>query len=193
MAAGPGSIAASSIRFPARFPGNEREVSITGEVYFEIVKNDKAPFRVQIAGKAVVDVLGTSFNVNAYEPEVQISTTLLEGTVKMSDIDQQAAMLKPGQQAVLGDRQMKLLNKVNTDQVMAWKNGVFNFDGITLESFMKEVGRWYDVEVVISKGTPNIEFQGEMSRDISLKDLTSSLEKFGVHYRMEGKKMIILP
>lgn len=185
--------AASSIRFPTRFTGNTREVSITGEVYFEIVKNDKAPFRVQIAGKALVDVLGTSFNVNAYEPDEQISTTLLEGSVKMSNNDQQAAVLKPGQQAVLGDRQIKLLNNVNTDQVMAWKNGVFNFDGITLESFMKEVGRWYDVDVVISKDAPNIEFQGEMSRDISLKDLMSSLEKFGVHYRVEGKKIIILP
>ena len=186
--------AASSIRFPARFTGNSREVAITGEVYFEVAKNDKAPFRVQVSDIATIDVLGTHFNVNAYETTGGISTTLLDGKVKVSGNSiQETMVLKPGQQAVLDQQQIRLLKNVNTDQVMAWKNGVFNFEGITLEDFMKEVGRWYDVEVTVSKGVPQIEFQGEMSRDISLKDLMSSLEKFGVRYRMEGKQLIILP
>lgn len=186
--------AASSIRFPARFTGNSREVAITGEVYFEVAKNDKAPFRVQVSDIATIDVLGTHFNVNAYETTGGISTTLLDGKVKVSGNSiQETMVLKPGQQAILDQQQIRLLKNVNTDQVMAWKNGVFNFEGITLEDFMKEVGRWYDVEVTVSKGVPQIEFQGEMSRDISLKDLMSSLEKFGVRYRMEGKQLIILP
>lgn len=186
--------AASSIRFPARFTGNSREVAITGEVYFEVAKNDKAPFRVKVGNIATIDVLGTHFNVNAYETTGGISTTLLDGKVKVSGNSiQETMVLKPGQQAVLDQQQIRLLKNVNTDQVMAWKNGVFNFEGITLEDFMKEVGRWYDVEVTVSKGVPQIEFQGEMSRDISLKDLMSSLEKFGVRYRMEGKQLIILP
>lgn len=178
---------ASSIRYPTVFAGNERRVDVTGEAYFEVVKNAGKPFRVNVNSKAEVDVLGTHFNVNAYENEGIIKTTLLEGSVRVN-----GTVIKPGQQAqVTGS--VRVVSNADLDKVMAWKNGLFYFDGATLFEILRQVERWYDIEVIYEAGVPDREFEGKMTRGVSLNGLLIALEKLGVHYRLEGRKLFILP
>lgn len=193
---------ASSIRYPIVFAGSERMVTVTGEAYFEVAKNAKMPFKVNVNNKAEVEVLGTNFNVNAYDKEESINTTLLEGSVRVAAIvssAQPAAILKPGQQAQIPVGQknqpekIKVINGTDIGKVMAWKNGLFNFEGATLEEVMRQLERWYNIEVVYEKSIPDIRFEGEMARDIPLSDLLIVLERSDVHFRMEGRKLIVLP
>lgn len=203
--------AASSIRYPTVFAGTERRVEITGEVYFEVAKNPQMPFRVNVNNKAEVEVLGTHFNVNAYENENAINTTLLEGSVRvaMTSGQQQSGgiqqkllqneiILKPGQQAIVlvsekTQTAIKRIENVDIDKVIAWKNGQFNFDGVKLSEIMRQIERWYDIEVVYEHGLPDKEFEGKMTRDVSLNGLLFALEKLGVHCKLEGRKLFILP
>jgi transmembrane sensor len=137
--------AASSVKFPSKFTGDTREVEITGEVYLEIVKNSRQPFYVT-TGKTTIHVLGTSFNVNAYSDESSIKTTLVEGSVKVK-IGERESLLKPGQQAKITD-EITVSDKVDIDAVMAWKNGRFQFEGAGIEEVMRQIARWYNLEVV---------------------------------------------
>lgn len=182
--------AASSITYPTVFSGKTRTVNITGEAYFEVEKNVQAPFHVNVNNKALIEVLGTHFNVNAYTNENSINTTLLEGAVRI-----QSVALKPGQQAQQrSNADLKIINNANLESVMAWKNGLFNFQGKSLEEVMRQLERWYDLEVIYEKGVPDIRFGGEMSRDMDLKGLLRSLEASKVHFRLEaGRKLIVLP
>ncbi|SEW14918.1 FecR family protein [Chitinophaga arvensicola] len=185
--------AASSLRYPTAFTGKEREVEVTGEAYFEVTKNPSMPFKVNVNNKATIEVLGTHFNVNAYDNEVNIKTTLLEGSVKVRKAAQ-SKVLQPGQQAQINPgKDITVTNHADTEKVMAWKNGVFNFEGSSLEEIMRQLERWYDIEVVYEKGIPNIEFTGEMTKGISLKGVLIALEKSDVHFRLEGRKLIVLP
>lgn len=199
---------ASSLRFPTAFSGTDRRVEISGEAYFEVAHNAKQPFFVKINNRAELQVLGTWFNVNAYEDEKAINTTLLQGSVKVSVAgtadqqgrsDIQGTILKPGQQAQIKvgtkiQQGIVVIPNADIDKVMAWKNGAFNFNGADLGTVMRQLERWYDIDVVYEKGIPDIRFFGKMSRDVSLADLLKLLEASEVHFRIEeGRKLVVIP
>ncbi|MEI3802650.1 MULTISPECIES: FecR family protein [unclassified Chitinophaga] len=185
--------AESSITYPTVFTDNYRKVKVMGEVYFEVAKNKDQPFMVDVNSKATVAVLGTSFNVNAYTDEQNIRTTLLEGSIMMIH-DQQTAMLRPGQQAQINNElKMNIINNADVEMVVAWKNGLFRFDHAHLDEVLRQMSRWYDVGVVYENGVPDIIFSGEIKRDLNLSQALVVLEKMGVHYRIEGKKIIVMP
>ena len=186
--------AASSIKYPTVFSSNERKVEVTGEAYFEVVKNAASPFRVRVNDETEIEVLGTHFNVNSYMNEESINTTLLEGSVSVKN-GSGKLILQPGQQArVAGNEKIKLFAEVDVEKVMAWKNGVFNFEDATLEEVMRQLERWYDIDVVYEKNIPRLEFYGKMGRDLSLATVLRGLEKSNVHFRIEeGRKLVVLP
>ncbi len=183
--------AASSIRFPTAFTGKERLVEISGEAYFEVTKNASKPFIV-LVNNMKVEVLGTSFNINSYSDEPYLKATLLEGKISVS-INDSKNILAPGQQAQLTDNNtLKIVDKVNVDQIMAWKNGVFNFDGADLPTVMRQVARWYDVDIIY-KGTVTKEpFKGEISRNVPASKVLQMLEYLGVRFKIEGKTIVVL-
>jgi ferric-dicitrate binding protein FerR (iron transport regulator) len=185
--------AASSLRYPTAFSGKERNVEVSGEVYFEVSKNPKMPFKVKVNEDVEVTVLGTHFNINSYSNEASINTTLLEGSVQISSKGQKE-ILKPGQQAQINaDQKMKVVNDVNLKKVMAWKDGVFDFDDAKLQEVMRQLERWYDIEVVYEKGVPDMEFVGTLGRDLSLEDVLKGLKLSEVNFRVEGRKLIVMP
>lgn len=193
--------AASSLKYPTAFPGPERKVEVTGEAYFEVAKKRDLqtgaaiPFKVRINNETEVDVLGTHFNINAYPEENHIATTLLEGSVRVMN-GVSGMILKPGEQSFYNQQTGKAeLKKVDADQVMAWKNGVFDLDNRPLEEVMRLLSRWYNIDVVYEKGVPDIEFGGKMGRDVSLARVLVFLKKSGLHFRMEEeeKKIVIMP
>lgn len=183
--------AASSLRYPTVFTGDTRKVEVTGEAYFEVVKNKEMPFHVQVNNKAAVEVLGTHFDINAYANEQSINTTLIEGSVRVS-ASSGAVTLQPGQQAQVSGT-ISVVDDPDIDKIMAWKNGFFNFSGASLGEVMRQLERWYDIEVVYEKDIPQKTFYGKISRDISLRSLLIVLEKTGVRFRIEGRKLIVLP
>jgi transmembrane sensor len=195
--------AASSLRYPTQFNGNERKVEVTGEAYFEVARNINLPFIVKVNEATEIRVLGTRFNVNSYQDEATVNTTLLEGSVRIS-YGGEKAILQLAQQAQVnklgagpGDRpseKIKILNDVNVEKVIAWKNGVFDFEDASLEEVMRQLERWYDIEVVYEKNIPPLEFIGKMGRDLTLSNVLRGLELSKVHFRMEGsRRLVILP
>jgi len=188
--------AKSEITFPAEFVGNSRNVKLSGEAYFEVAKNKVKPFFVHTPQQEI-KVLGTHFNVNAYGNEQHINTTLVEGRIKVSNgTAGTSVMLEPGQQAQAGGRSatdIKVVYNADIEKITAWKNGLFNFNGATLHEVMRQLERWYDIEVVYEKGAPEITFWGKMTKDISLNGLLIGLGKSDVHLRLEGRKLIVLP
>ncbi|MET7000335.1 FecR family protein [Chitinophaga defluvii] len=187
--------AASSLRYPTVFTGKERLVEITGEAYFEVTKDVRQPFKVQIDEKTAVEVLGTHFNVNAYASDPQFTTTLLEGAVRVRQ-GNNSLLLHPGQQVrIKGEEGMRLQKDADIDKAIAWKNGLFDFNDVQLEELMRQVARWYDIEVVYEKGIPDVEFVGKMGRDVPLSVLLKWLRDFDLHFRVEqdGRRIIITP
>lgn len=187
--------AASSLRYPTAFSGKERRVTLDGEAYFEIAKNAAMPFKVAIGNTMEAEVLGTSFNINSYKNESTIKTTLLEGVVRLNAF-QQSQTLKPGQQVTIIPSKQKMEPAQNADQdkVMAWKNGLFNFDDASLPEVMRELERWYDIEVTYAKDIPPIRFGGEINKQNTLQDVLQILEKSNVHFRLEqGRKLVVIP
>lgn len=191
--------AGSSLTYPVAFAGNERRVSITGEAYFEIATSPdpskggaKRPFIVQ-KGDMSVRVLGTHFNINSYVDEDAIRVTLLEGAVSVV-LPGQSAKLKPGEQAqVDAGQRIQTSNDVNIDEVMAWKNGLFSFDEVGIKEVMRQLARWYDVDVVYEGRIPIQKFGGDIERTLSLSQVLEVLERSGVRFRTEGRKIIVLP
>lgn len=183
--------AASSLKYPTVFTGNERRVAITGEVYFEVTKNAAQPFIVDINDRAHIRVLGTAFNINAYENETSVKTTLVEGSLQFTSAG--SVTLQPGQQAILTGNTLTTDKNADTDKATAWKRGIFNFEDATLEEVMRQVERWYDIQVVYEKDIPDIRFGGKLSNDVSLKGLLKSLQESEVHFRVEGRKVIVMP
>ena len=179
--------AASYIRFPTVFAGNERKVEVKGEVYLEVVKDAARPFKVNVPGRAEIEVLGTHFNVSAYDNDRAVNTTLLEGSVKVNGVK-----IRPGQQALV-TAQGTEVGQAEVSRAVAWKNGLFNFEGASLEEVMKQLERWYDIDVVYAGSIPDIAFGGEMTKNISLQGLLIVLEKSDVNFRLEGRKLIVLP
>jgi ferric-dicitrate binding protein FerR (iron transport regulator) len=184
--------ATSSIHFPTSFVGKERRVEVTGEAYFEVAKNRDMPFIVTVNGSEV-QVLGTHFNVNAYSDEDNVKTTLLEGSVKFVS-GTNINMLGPGQQSQLASNGLiKVVSNVDVDEVVAWKNGMFDFDNAGIETVMRQLSRWYDVEIEY-KGKTDDQFIAEMRRNIKLSDALKALELTGkVKFEIQGKKIIVLP
>jgi ferric-dicitrate binding protein FerR (iron transport regulator) len=180
----------SSIRYPISFPGGERKVVVTGEAYFEVAADKSKPFFVEINGKNLVEVLGTRFNVNAYEDESLTKTTLLEGAVRVG-----AVLLHPGQQGQVktGSHTAVQTVSVDVDKVMAWRRGFFNFEDAHVDEVMRQLARWYDLEVVYEGNVPPIVFGGELSRNISLSGILKALEDSKVHFRVEGRRITVLP
>jgi len=191
--------AASSLRYPAHFNEQVRKVTLSGEAYFEVSKAlNKAkltniPFIVETEQQEV-EVLGTHFNINAYTNEPGVKTTLLEGAVKVGSpgIANKSIVLKPGQQSYYSENTLKV-NVVDTDEAVAWKNGLFMFKDADLKTVMRSIARWYDVEVVYQGVIPKKEFSGEMYRNLNLDQVLDVLSFYKVHFRVEGKKIIVNP
>lgn len=195
--------ASSSIRFPSYFPDHERVVEIKGEVYFEVAKrnahNKRVPFKV-LAGQQLVEVLGTRFNINSYSDEDQIKTTLVEGSIKVNvnKSSKNGVLLKPGEQSQLLTAASKSRNehgfsikKVDPDAVIAWKDGFFRFDNVGLQELMRQLSRWYDVEIEYGTSVKHHEFVGRIERRAPLSKVLKILEMGDVHFKVEGKKIIV--
>jgi transmembrane sensor len=190
--------ASSSIRFPTNFTGVERKVEVSGEAYFEIVKDPARPFKVSIvsstgvcSGKEV-DVLGTSFDVMAYGEENMIRTTLVDGAVKVRDGEAEK-VLEPGEQAqAFPDKQgLKVIRDADVAAAVAWKNGYFNFNKENIKTVMRQLARWYDVEVSYTGVENDRLFWGGMQRDLPLSAVFKILEKSGVQFSINGKKVVV--
>lgn len=188
--------AASSITFPTAFTGDERAVKITGEAYFEIAKNPGKPFRVAF-DDVHVEVLGTGFNINSYSDESSFKTTLLEGSVRIVK-GEHRVLLNPGQQADVfpngaAAQRITIHKDIDVQQVIAWKNGMFQFENTSFEAIMRQLARWYDMEVNYN-GMPAKHFGGTISRNVNLSQILKMLELAGeVKFRIEGKKIIATP
>jgi ferric-dicitrate binding protein FerR (iron transport regulator) len=182
--------AASSITYPTTFTGKDRSVQLEGEAYLEIAKDKNKPFRITAEGCSI-EVLGTHFNVNAYSDEPVLRTTLLEGSVSITK-GSDKKILSPGQQAVVKDK-ILLDDHVDLDQVIAWKTGIFNFNRITLKEAMRQLSRWYDVDVEYPSGLADKKFGGEMGRDLTLTQVLRLLNGMDMHFKLEGRKVIAFP
>lgn len=184
--------AASSIRFPVAFNGNDRTVEISGEAYFEVAHQANRPFIVK-AGPMQVNVLGTHFTVSAYPEETQIRTTLSEGKVAVT-AGENTLQLSPGQQSVLPKGSDALtLRTVDTDQEMAWKDGRFIFNG-NIRDIMPQLERWYDIDVEYEGNISNQAFIGDISRNENLSEVLKILELTGkIHFRSVNRKIIVSP
>ncbi|WP_184547820.1 FecR family protein [Mucilaginibacter sp. FT3.2] len=181
----------SSISFPTSFTGKERHVEITGEVYFEVAKNKAKPFFVK-AGSQEVQVLGTHFNINSYNDEPDIKTTLLEGAVKIRQLNNSfSALLKPGQQAVNKLSGPIQVRDADIEQVIAWKNGLFQINDASIEAIMRQAARWYDVDIEYEGKIPQRQFSGKIKRDVKASEFLQMLTYFNVHFSIEGRKIIV--
>jgi transmembrane sensor len=184
--------AGSSIRFPSAFAGDKRRVELTGEAYFEVAANKLKPFVVSVNGTEVI-VLGTRFEVSAYPDEPGVTTTLIEGSVQIVSGKTQKT-LKPGQQSIVKQKEeVRVVDSVSTEEAIAWKNGFFAFDGVDLETIMRQLSRWYDVEVVYNRKVEEL-FFAEIPRNTSLSDALKALELTGkVRFAVVQKKIIVEP
>ncbi len=183
--------ASSSIRFPVAFRGNSRQVDITGEAYFEVFKDSECPFVVK-AGASVINVLGTHFNVMSYDNEPYTAATLLEGAISISS-NGKTMNLSPGQQARVDntDTRITLIKEADTDDAVAWLHGQFPMAKTDITALMRQISRWYDVDIVY-KGTPPVfSFSGALSRQVNLHYLLSALESNDVHCILEGKTVTV--
>jgi transmembrane sensor len=171
---------------------------VTGEAYFEFAATAQQPFRLIEHDRMNVAVLGTAFNISSYPDDPDIRTTLLEGSVRVHEGktgNAEGVLLKPGQQAQLaGQEALRVTSNVATDQVIAWKNGFFDFNQKSLRQVTGQIGRWYDVEVVYDKNVRDVELYGKISREVKLSDMLKLLETTGLHFRLEGnRRLLILP
>ena len=178
--------AASSLKYPTAFTGKERLVELTGEADFKVTPNKKMPFRVKTNGQLTEDI-GTEFNIDAYADESDESTTLLEGAIKVN-----GARLKPGQQAVLtGDRLS--LTTANVAEVMAWKNGDFIFDNADIQTVMRQLARWYDIEATYEGQLTANRFNAQISRKQNISVILNALQRTNdVHFKIEGRKVTVI-
>jgi transmembrane sensor len=171
----------SSIKFPVSFIGSFRFVEITGEAFFEVAENPEMPFRVQTKG-IIVEVLGTSFNVRAFADEGFVNTTLVEGSVQIAS-PVYLTTIAPGQMASADDSgQISVENDVDIDEIIAWKNGVFIFNSANIEQIMKQISRWYDVDVVFAGETSTETFSGIVSRKNNVSEVLKIMEQAGIKF-----------
>jgi transmembrane sensor len=173
--------AASTITYPVVFDGEERRVDIKGEVYFEVAKDAKKPFKVYGGGQKI-EVLGTSFNVNIYHDEPTPKVSLIAGSIKVNN-----KLLKPGQAFTKNG-----IVAANLEQDLAWKDGAFNFDNLNLQEAMRQLERWYNIEVVYKNGIPDIPFSGKISRNLSLDELLKTLAGTDLQFTIADDRKIII-
>jgi len=187
--------AASSIRYPTAFTGANRQVDITGEVYFDIAKDARKPFIVRLGppagGKGAVRVLGTQFNVNVYDDEPAVRTTLVEGSVEVTK-DAATALLKPGQQSQLTTSgALKVVQDADVEEAVAWKNGKLSFKHADIATILRQAARWYDVEIVY-KAKIEDTYTVDVPRNLPVSTLLHVLEmSSGVHFNIEGKRITV--
>ena len=184
--------AATELRFPAFFTGNERLVELSGEAYFEVEKDPAKPFRVRLNDRSVVEVLGTHFSISSYADEGVSKTTLVEGAVRVT-ADEKTTLLKPGEQLTRSsDGVQRLDHRVNTEQVLAWKNGLFDFSNAELRTIAPQLERWYQVEISLEGAVASRHISGIISRNNNLKTVLEVLEfSGGIRSRREGTKLIL--
>lgn len=184
---------ASSITYPVAFTGKDRKVEVTGEVYFEVAHNKAKPFSVTTHGQTV-EVLGTHFNINAYDDEAQMQTTLLEGSIKISKAGQ-STMLTPGQQAQIrfDSDNIKINSGADVEQTIAWKNGLFSYDQTDLREVMRQLARAYEVKIAYEGKIPPRTFTGKIHRNISASEVLDILKFTRINFRLEDKKIIVTP
>jgi ferric-dicitrate binding protein FerR (iron transport regulator) len=191
--------AASSLRFPTSFTGKERDVALTGEGYFEVAHNATKPFKVSVMGTEI-EVLGTHFNVNAYDDETTIKTTLLEGSVKVGK-GSASKTIRPGEQAQIENHDNSLnpkimIQAVDIDAAVAWKNGRFIFHGNDIQSVMRQLARWYDVDVSYQGNVTDEEFVGVINRSRyeNISEILDMLEKTRtVSFAISGHHVTVMP
>lgn len=182
----------SSITYPVAFNGKERRVAITGEAYFEVVHNAARPFRVAVNGQTVEDI-GTEFNINAYDDEPVIKTTLINGSARVTKGNYKA-LLKPGQAAITISQHDNIrVEDADAEEAAAWKNGQTLFEDEDIQTIMRQVSRWYDVDVVYEGKIPDRRFQGGISRKSNLSSVLKVLEENKIHCTVENHKIIIKP
>jgi transmembrane sensor len=185
--------AASSIKFPVAFTGNERRVEVTGQAYFKVVHKADKPFYVVVKGQVIKDI-GTEFNINAYDDEQAVRVTLAEGLVNVSN-SKKTVSLVPGQQAeVINDQQNILIKTVNVGEVIAWKNGWFVFHHQSIPNVMRQAARWYDVDIAYEGKSITKKFGGNISK---YKDITELLENLKItgaitNYKVEGRRVTLM-
>lgn len=178
--------ASSSIRYPTAFNGRERKVELKGEAYFEVVHNEKMPFRVQV-GNVLVEDMGTQFVINGYADEPELKVSLLEGLVKVTPPSSlKSKVLQPGQQAKVDHKgQMQVIKDADVLAELAWKNGLFNFAGSDLKNIMRQLERWYNITVDYAPGLPDYHFGGQTYMNVSLSEVLKVLELNGIHFKVE--------
>lgn len=187
---------ASTLKYPLRFSDDERVVELEGEAYFEIVERQspagkRIPFRVTTSNQTV-DVLGTKFNISAYADETDTKTTLVSGQVRVVRFDtNQAVMLKPGEESVMRGSSDIYVNPANIDAATAWKSGIFHFYETPFPQMLKQIARWYDIDVVYQGTPPNEVFSGKMSRNVNLGVLVKFLKDSGIDLQIEDNKLIV--
>lgn len=190
--------AASSLRFPTAFAGKNRSVELSGEGYFEVAPDASKPFHVTV-GDMDVQVLGTHFNINAYRDEKSINTTLLEGSVKVS-ARKAEVILKPGSQAQLyqplkssKSNGLQVVNNVDLDGIIAWKKGYFSFENADIATIMRQLSRWYDIEVVYESNSMAYQetFSGKVHRSMSLRSMLEVLSFSQLDVKLDGRKLIV--
>ena len=184
--------AVSSIKYPTQFNGDQRIVELDGEAYFEVAKNKNKPFIVK-SGDQDIEVLGTHFNVHAYDNESVVKTTLLEGSVAVN-YKNQKAILKPGQQSNVSDKFNKItIKQVDTEAAIAWKNGRFKFDNADLKTVMRQLERWYGIKVEYRGDVPDVRFNGGTFMNKNLSEVLKVLELSNIKFKVEGKTIIVYP
>lgn len=184
--------AASSIRFPSVFTAVERKVSVTGEAYFEVIKNTGSPFTI-LVNDMEIKVTGTRFNVNGYREKNKTTITLLEGSIQLIK-DGKTTLLVPGQSGNVQDNGIIEVQTIgDTSQAIAWKNDMFQFENADIQEVMKEISRWYDVNVSYEGRIPAILTTGKAPRNTSLANVLKILALSGVHYKIEKRNLLILP
>jgi transmembrane sensor len=188
---------ASSLRYPVRFGGSERQVEINGEAYFEVSRNPSKPFRV-VSNRQTVEVLGTSFNIMAYNDEFSTNTTLIEGSVKVIGTAK-SEIISPGEQTLVKGGDITVRN-ADIDEAMAWKNGYFIFKGENIGSIMRKISRWYDVKVDFQGVDQGKVFGGKISRSRKVSEVLKMLESTGsIHFKLvldepgKERRLIVMP
>ena len=181
----------SSIRFPIFFSKDKREVELKGEAYFEVSKDSKRKFSVR-SGIQTVEVLGTQFNINAYSDEKSIKTTLFEGEIRVIDLKtNNSKLLKPGEQSNV-DQSIQI-RRIDTQTEIPWKEGYFHFKKADIETVMRQLGRWYGVTARYEGNLPEHHFSGAISNNLTLLEVLEILEKSNIHFRLDGKEVVVMP
>ncbi|MBP1615399.1 MAG: FecR family protein [Bacteroidetes bacterium] len=182
--------AGSTLQYPEAFGGSERLVKLTGEAYFEVVHNSQSPFRVQVKNQIIEDI-GTSFNVNAYTDEVFTTVTLVEGSVKVRN-NESEVIITPGQKALTYDGNNSIaVQSANFESELAWRSDLFHFEDVQLSVVLKQIARWYDLEIEYEGTIPSKTINGEIYRNMNGAQILIILKRLGVDFELEGNKLTI--